>query len=90
MAQRYSIKNGPGKFDLMLALFEGRQIEFSYDEGDGITYSRFRRVIVTISGLALEEGSRNGWCLEGYVESSRVRFSGYYDLRTRTGWIALD
>lgn len=80
----YSVRvtDGPGKFDLMLSLFEGKTVEFR-DSG-GV------RMTVKVNGLAIEEGSRNDWLIDGYFEGTLIRLHAFYDLRTRRGHIDWD
>ncbi len=89
---RFSITNGPSKFDLMVALFDkNRGVEFTV-KFDGFT----NRFDFTITGVRIEDGSRESWLIEGlYTEIEKPRgrevnwkgFRGYYDTRRRTGWI---
>lgn len=87
-SQGLLITNGPGKSDLMLALFEGKEVEFSTDQ---VTDPEFCRLIVRVNGMEIKEGSRQGWLVKGYIiPSDRSQpwqeFEGRYDLRTRRGW----
>ncbi|MDD5099185.1 MAG: hypothetical protein PHP35_02475 [Candidatus Colwellbacteria bacterium] len=70
------IINGPGKFDLMNALFIGSEVTFTLDSKEVI--------IVRIDLIQAEDGSHESWNFEGFVKSSRW-IKGYYSTKNRTG-----
>lgn len=82
------ILDGPSKFDLMVALFEGKRVEFKI-AGQG-------RVMCQLNGVAVEDGSRQSWLIQGQLfykmilntyssVSSNQHFSGHYETRCRKG-----
>lgn len=86
------IADGPGKFDLMVSLFEGNRVPrtrvaFKVDNdnlGNGTTQSVLE---VAITMVAQEDGSGEAWLFEGYVHSGkRGKIHGFYSSQTRTGW----
>lgn len=79
--QKIQISNGPCKMDLMLSLFEGKEVTFR-TPGGGET-------IVNMQGLSLEDGSRNRWLFHAYIvgdERPWTKISGYYDVVRRKGF----
>lgn len=81
MASTRKIYDGPSKFDFMNALFDGKEVQFTIE---GIGAER-----VEICRVAIEDGSRQRWLFEfrlaKLVEHHLCK--GYYDTRTRTGWV---
>lgn len=87
MAQ-LSIVNGPGKFDLMLSLFDGtsmnpRTVAFTVNiDGEHIA------VRVAIQVVGREDGSGESWLFDGFrTDGHHHDVRGYYDTRTRRGWM---
>lgn len=87
-ANYYVITDGPGKFDLMLALFEGKHVQFK------IQGNPFLKV--QINSVGAEDGSRESWLIAGGilediagtpVEGGWRNFKGYFQIRRRQGWI---
>lgn len=81
MATTRKIIEGPSKFDFMNALFDGKEVEFKF-EG-------FGKQPVNVQGVSLEDGSRERWLFQfriARIEQSSL-CKGYYDTRTRTGWV---
>lgn len=88
------IIDGPSKFDLMLALFDG------YQNNEGVRSIR-RVVFVTnlgqpvraqITSCAIEDGSNESWLISGNFvpvadPSVAFSFSGYYSTRRRKGYL---
>lgn len=70
---------GPGKFDLMLALFAGKEVVFTMENGQKLT--------VRISSVQREDGSSESWNLEGEVMNCLTdrKFVGYYSTRRNKG-----
>lgn len=87
------ISNGPGKWDLMVSLFEGnpthrRKVRFEIPNGHRGNESH-TELDVAITLVAQEDGSGESWLFEGYRNGSvRGMIHGYYSTRTRTGWYA--
>jgi len=85
---RYQIVGGPGKFDLMLSLFEkGKQVTFTIDHEGPVIFK------VQINSIGAEDASRESWLIEGgIVEMAGASvpwqsFKGYFETRWRRGWI---
>ena len=77
---RVRITGGPCKFDLMLSLFDGKEVTLKTEEGD---------IVVKFSRLMLEDGSRQRW-LFSVVDTSSTPWevrTGYYDMKGRRGFI---
>ena len=98
MATRYGIVNGPGKWDLMSGLGDGKVVTFTVTGGE-LTPARGETMYVHLTSLEIEDGSRQSWLIKfhlvladdpsvpsqpvGYGDS----FHGYYDNTTRRGWL---
>ncbi|KKU86509.1 MAG: hypothetical protein A2667_03455 [Candidatus Wildermuthbacteria bacterium RIFCSPHIGHO2_01_FULL_47_27] len=98
---RGRIVNGPGKWDLMLALFEkGKQVDFTVEFKDGAGVKTIFRV--KVHSIQAEDGSRESWNLAGEIvgQSNMLRdeykltepekvdwrdFTAYYHSRNRSG-----
>jgi len=97
---RADINGGPSKFDLMLALFDrkqvnARRIEFNLSSGKTMT------AVVVITEVGIEDGSGESWLFKGAVRDilladeysenhmppSPRRVHGWYRTDTRKGWI---
>jgi len=74
------IVKGPGKFDLMFALFERKEVVFKLESGS--------KVKVLITSVQQEDGSSNSWNISGFIVGHNGKnFDAYY--RTgpgETGW----
>ncbi len=82
--QLVNITGGPGKFDLMLALFEGQEIFLNLE--NGITGYRVR-----ISSIQREDGSSQSWNLKGWVvDSPSQTFHAYYSTKGNHGFLTRD
>ncbi len=87
--QRMEIVDGPGKFDLMVALFDGKVVRFTLKDKN--------TKALKIIGVELEDGSNQRWLIKGYIykgyhmsEGDKTsRFSGYYDSYSRKGWLEI-
>jgi len=94
LEKQYTIVNGPGKFDLMSALFEkGRHVQFQVKPEKEHQNPWLE---VQINSVAAEDGSRESWLIEGgilgdifgaLIEGGWQNFKGYYHSRDRHGWI---
>ena len=88
------ISNGPGKWDLMVSLFEGnptphrKKVRFVVTNGH--TSDRdSERVDVAITLVEQEGDSGEDWLFEGYKSgTSRGVIHGFYSTQNRTGWYA--
>lgn len=58
------IVNGPSKWDLVTALFDGKQVEFTIKFNDGITKAIIK---VQVNSVEAEDGSRDSWNLKGGI-----------------------
>ncbi len=88
------ITDGPSKFDLMMALFDG------YQNNEGVR--SIRRVVfhtsrggvhAQITSVAIEDGSNESWLISGIFipgadHGVAFAFSGYYNSRRRKGVIS--
>lgn len=85
--QKLKIMDGPSKFDLMAALFDGKEVDFTLAvQGNIVGQYRSEEVSVIILGVAIEDGSRNSWLIHGLIKDPSNRsFSGYYETRRRQG-----
>ena len=74
------IIGGPGKFDLMLALFDR-----SFGRSRTVTITLEGRVVkeLYVSGVQIEDGSGESWNIEGHVDGRQVTL--YYHSVRRTG-----
>ncbi len=85
-----AILNGPSKWDLMLSLFDSREVNlrvvsFTVESGD----KKFQ-LDVTVSEVVREDGSGESWLLQGYTVPTagfRREFKAWYRTDRRVGWI---
>jgi len=77
------ILDGPGKFDLMLAIFDGKEVVFTIPA---------LRINARIYSVIAEDGSRESWNIAGAFKAAYdlgergwKKFSGYYSTKKRTG-----
>lgn len=85
---RSRIIDGPGKFDFMLSLFEGKQVYFTI-KMEGVNGGPLR-LKVQMNSIGIEDGSRESWLIEGYIleiTDAWKHFKGYFQSRRRHGWI---
>lgn len=89
MEERFSITDGPSDMDLAVSLF--------YFYGDRKARIPVRFVVqgdevkeVCINMLTRESGSPGHWLFSGYVGEGQARVSGYFNTRTKSGWIEFD
>lgn len=76
------IINGPGKYDLFLALFEGKKVWFEVRTPKSVLY----RFPVLIHSLENSRHEHLNWRISGRVRSLDERgFNARYDSRTREG-----
>lgn len=85
MATKHKIVDGPGKFDLMCCLFDGKRVFFTV-EG-----RRKHKVEVQIDSVAIEDGSHESWLVSGHIVSGDLweKFSGYFETRKRRGHLEI-
>lgn len=94
MDTRYTIVEGPSKYDVMLALFEGKEVTFTIHHEHAVVgrddYRRMKQKCV-VTGLVVARYShdRSSFDIKGYlVEAGRRRFfDGDYNVIQRSGSI---
>lgn len=88
-ATRFSIEDGPSKFDLMAALFDGKKVIITLRDAAPPTTGRMRLPEVYVRSVEIEDGSRESWLIKGWCSgpSGSREFTGYFDSRTRKGWM---
>ncbi len=72
------IVGGPGKFGLVLGLFDGKRLEFTIDNP-----GRKSKIAVLLASVESVDGSRENWNIKGVILSHEksdtdVKFNGYY------------
>ena len=88
---RAEIVEGPSKFDLMASLFDGKEVEFTLLVQQG-THSGRHTPRFQVQGASMEDGSHLSWNISGYVAAGFPEwkyFAGYFDSRTRKGYMRL-
>lgn len=98
MGKRLAITNGPSNMDLAFSLFSGDRKErvpvyFVVQSDEERDQERSEEVFINM--LARESGYPRNWLFSGYVvsneeESQVVRANGYFNTRTKSGWIEFD
>ena len=86
MTNHKSIVDGPGKFDMMVALFD-RPKNNRNDHALCFTLEGGRPMALVIRGILMEDGSHESWIVTGYEMSTGRRFEAYYETRRRTGHV---
>ena len=90
------IANGPGKFDLMLSLFDStwqkpRLVEFELDAMS--RFAKTTRISCKISMVQQEDGSGEGWNFEGGIvqggQGAATIRKGYYSTKSRKGSVEI-
>lgn len=99
METKYNITNGPGKFELSVALFKKpckhTYIDFKVDDPEG--GKPFLIMSTIINTVQREDGSNESWIIEGYCMLPEYKdagrptrsFTAYYHTRHRTGHITV-
>lgn len=94
---RYDITNGPSKWDLILALFDGdyhhrREISFSFQGISERVVAEFTLQFL-INELQREDGSGENWNFRGYGATVPAfpddPCYGFFSTKTRKGWIEM-
>jgi hypothetical protein len=81
------VADGPNKWDLALALFEGRHTEFLIRGGGKVV----GRIKIKILSIELEDGSYNSWNIKGQIvdtnpEIQKIKIEKlYFNTETQTG-----
>ncbi len=94
MALQLDILEGPSKFDLMLAIFDGgsdrrREVTFTVAQRGHHAYRE--QIVTLIDGADREDGSSENWLIKGWhlvTPSQWKSIGGYYNTKTRRGWLA--
>lgn len=90
---RFKVLNGPGKFDLMVALFDSKEVTFS------VVGKRKIQLAVTIRAIEKytceKDGSIRLWLIKGWCWfPDRLweydLFEGFYDSVTRKGHLDIE
>lgn len=96
---RWDITDGPSKWDLMLALFDGdaqhrRWHVFTVSDPQASPREKTSNLgmPILVNGLAREDGSGENWLFngewdDGTIAQNKVR--GFFSTKTRKGWIEL-
>ena len=83
IAKHLKISDGPGKSDLIFALFDGKQVFF--------TVETIGKIEVVLTSVGIEDGSRQSWLIRGWIvgegSPEERKFSGYFETRNRHGHI---
>ncbi len=79
---KLDVKNGPGKFDLMLGLFERKIVYFFLSNGCSVGCQ--------ILSIQQEDGSCNSWNIAGFVVNDNSDFEGYYTTKKNTGFLMIE
>ncbi len=79
---KLDIKSGPGKFDLMLGLFERKIIHFFTSNG--------RKINCFIISVQQEDGSCESWNIKGFVVEYDSNFEGYYTTKKNEGFFIVE
>jgi hypothetical protein len=89
-AQQQKIVNGPGKWDLMLALFHGCSSDPNLVL---VTLESGELLQLRINEVSREDGSGESWNLEGFTArgmGTEDHFSAYFNTRDRRGVLRLN
>jgi len=86
----FQLRNGPSKYDLMMALFEEKPVTFTLQRTGEVNAE-----VVTgkITGIAREDASKESWMLVGFIVdrppvNEDMSFKAWYETRTRHGWLS--
>lgn len=72
MNDSFEIDKGPGKFDLMLAIFDRKVITFSL-------HFVKKPLLVRITSVAIDPRSNDSWLIKGHaVDDENITFDGWY------------
>lgn len=100
MAHRYEIVEGqgPGKWEMLKAIGDGEIINLTVDAREFATNPKISiHLMVRVDDLGTEfsQQPRNSWLinkglLKRHGQLEWVKFLGYYNTKTRSGWIEVD
>lgn len=90
---RVFITDGPAKWDFVTSFFtriaERKELPFTVEDNPAYM-SRLRmpkrKISLNILWVGLEDGSAEKFLIKGSMNSN-TNFEGYYDSRTRRGWL---
>jgi len=85
----YSIVNGPSKFDLMVSLFDAKEVYFTIEGNDLV---KPKKIKIKVIGILAEDGSRESWIINYFYEN-KSSLSGkpiFYRSNRRIGHITID
>jgi len=92
----FMIANGPSKYDLSVALFDGdsnqrKKVTFS-GRFDGNGKNPTIILIGIIQQVGREDGSGDSWLIQFYtkIDNTSVLLKGYYSTKNRSGWLTID
>jgi len=80
-----SIVNGPSKYDLLLGLFEGREVEFTFRYTGLSNRLVDHAVRARTLSIEREDDSNESWMILLSVGIQRLH--GHFSTRDRKGWI---
>jgi len=98
METQFTIANGPGKFELQIALFRGKKgyddVDFKVDNPNGDNPFLIQ---CSIQSVRMEDGSHESWNLTGYAMlpekedpgRPRRKFKAYFHTIKRQGHLEL-
>ena len=95
MASNVGIKNGPSKYDLMLALFDRsmsnpRLVTFILKSTDKSNWwAENMKLSLHITDVGIEDGSGESWCFRGQSEDGR-RHMGWFRTDSREGTVDVE
>ena len=95
MASIVGIKNGPSKYDLMLALFERnmnnpRPVTFTLKSTDKSNWwADDTKLTLHITEVGIEDGSGESWCFRGQSEDG-TRHKGWFRTDRREGTVEVE
>jgi len=83
----HRILKGPSRFDLMIALFEGKSVDFTITNLSGYP----EKVPARITSIGVKDRSKKTWLIEGdfTFRFSVLYFKGHFNSQGRQGWIRL-
>lgn len=91
--QKLNIVDGPGKFELMLSLFEFKPINFTVQSKENKGSINGRELLIArIIILKAKESTRKEWFIEGLLGDCREGcegFEAYYNLWKNQGWLKI-
>ncbi len=81
---KYDIIHGPGKWELMMALFEGRKRRISF-------LTREKGAIeIKVLSVMIEDGSYESWLITGLISDSNEKIEKlYFNTKEQKGHIVL-